>query len=134
MQLVILAGGFGTRISEETDSKPKPMVKIGEYPIIIHIMKYFSYFGINDFVICLGYKGYSIKEYLLNYSIHLNDIEINFDQKSYKNLSSRTERWNIKLVETGLNTMTGGRIKKIEKYINSDNFFLRMAMGSAMLI
>ena len=78
-------------------------------------------------------QGYSIKEYLLNYSIHLNDIEINFDQKSYKNLSSRTERWNIKLVETGLNTMTGGRIK-IEKYINSDNFFLRMAMGSAMLI
>ena len=83
-------------------------------------MKYFSFFGVNDFVICLGYKGYSIKEYLINYSIHLNDIEINFDQKNYKNLNSRTERWNIKLIETGLNTMTGGRIKKIEIFITSD--------------
>ncbi len=129
MQLVILAGGFGTRISEETDSKPKPMVKIGEYPIIIHIMKYFSCFGINDFVVCLGYKGYSIKEYILNYSVHQNDIEINFDEKNYINLNSKTENWNIKLIETGLNTMTGGRIKRIKKYINSDNFFLTYGDG-----
>ncbi len=129
MQLVILAGGYGTRISEETSDKPKPMIKIGEYPIIVHIMKYYSKYGVNDFIICLGYKGYQIKEYFYNYNRHVNDLSLNFQDSSAKYLNSRNEKWNIKLVETGINTMTGGRLKRVEKYINQENFFLTYGDG-----
>jgi len=129
MQLVILAGGYGTRISEETSDKPKPMIKIGEYPIIVHLMKYYSKFGVKDFIICLGYKGYQIKEYFYNYNRHINDLSLDFQNTSAEYLNSKNEKWNIKLIETGINTMTGGRLKRVEKYINQENFFLTYGDG-----
>ncbi len=122
MQCVILAGGFGTRLSEETESKPKPMVEIGGKPIIWHIMKLYSHYGINDFVICLGYKGYVIKEYFLNYYLHLSDITINLTDNSTLIHNSRSEPWKITLVETGLQTMTGGRLKRVRPYLEDTDF------------
>ena len=110
MKVVILAGGFGTRLSEETELKPKPMVEIGEYPIIWHIMKIYSHFGFNDFIICLGYKGYVIKEYFANYFLHKADVKIDIQNNKIKYLNSSTESWKISLIDTGLNTMTGGRL------------------------
>ena len=107
MKVVILAGGLGTRLSEETDVKPKPMVEIGEYPILWHIMKIYSYYGFNDFLICLGYKGYMIKEYFANYFLHKSDLEIDFQHNAVNYLNSTTEPWKITLVDTGVNTMTG---------------------------
>jgi glucose-1-phosphate cytidylyltransferase len=129
MKAVILAGGLGTRLSEETGLKPKPMVEIGGKPIIWHIMKMYSHYGINEFVICLGYKGYLIKEYFSNYFLHQDDILINTEDNTTKTLESTTEKWKIYLIDTGENTMTGGRIKKIKKYITEDYFFLTYGDG-----
>jgi len=119
IKVVILAGGFGTRLSEETDLKPKPMVEIGGKPILWHIMKIYSHYGFNDFIICLGYKGYMIKEYFANYFLHQSDVTVDIRNNKVEVHSSKAEPWKVTLVDTGLNTMTGGRIKRIEKYINS---------------
>lgn len=118
MKVVILAGGLGTRLSEETDLKPKPMVEIGGKPILWHIMKIYSFYGFNDFIICCGYKGYLIKEYFANYFLHQADITVDLCRNNIEIHQSKAEPWKITLVDTGLNTMTGGRIKRIQKYVN----------------
>lgn len=128
MKLVILAGGRGTRLSEETSIKPKPLVEIGGMPIIWHIMKLYSKHGINDFIICLGYKGYLIKEFFSNYSLHTSDITINTKKNKITTHKKDTENWNITLVNTGENTMTGGRILKIKNYVD-DEFCLTYGDG-----
>jgi glucose-1-phosphate cytidylyltransferase len=129
MQVVILAGGLGTRISEETGLKPKPMIEIGGMPIIWHIMKIYSAYGYNDFIICLGYKGYLIKEYFANYFLHKSNVTINLAENSLKVHDSDAEPWNITLVETGANTMTGGRIKRVKQYIGGKSFMLTYGDG-----
>jgi len=129
MKVVILAGGLGTRLSEETVLKPKPMVEIGDMPILWHIMKIYSSHGFNDFVICLGYKGYVIKEYFANYFLHKSDVTINLKENSMQVHDSFAEPWTITLVDTGLTTMTGGRIKQIERHINNETFFLTYGDG-----
>jgi glucose-1-phosphate cytidylyltransferase len=129
MKVVILAGGLGTRISEETDLKPKPMVEIGGKPILWHIMKIYSHYGFNDFIICCGYKGYMIKEYFANYFLHQADVTIDLAKNNLEIHSSHAEPWKITMVDTGLNTMTGGRIKRIEKYINNESFMLTYGDG-----
>jgi glucose-1-phosphate cytidylyltransferase len=113
MKAVILAGGLGTRMSEETDTKPKPMVEVGGRPLIWHIMKTYSQHNINEFVVCLGYKGYVIKEYFFNYYRHTSNLEIDLRDGSAKVLSSQSEDWKITLVDTGADTMTGGRLKRV---------------------
>jgi glucose-1-phosphate cytidylyltransferase len=122
MKVVILAGGLGTRISEETHLKPKPMIEIGGKPILWHIMKMYSTFGINDFVICCGYKGYMIKEYFANYFLHTSDVT--FDMKNNKMEVHRksAEPWKVTLVDTGLETMTGGRLKKVQDFVGDETF------------
>ncbi len=123
---VILAGGKGTRLAEETVSRPKPMVEIGGKPILWHIMKYYSENGINEFIICLGHKGYAIKEYFLNYSLHQSDITVDIKENGrseYLIHKSMAENWKITLAETGEDTMTGGRIKRIKDYLNDDEHF-----------
>lgn len=129
MKVVILAGGFGTRLSEETKSIPKPMVKIGEKPIIWHIMKIYSHYGYNDFVVCLGYKGYALKEWFSNYFVHTSDITIDLRNNQLEVHNSRSEPWRVTLVETGLHTMTGGRIKRVQKYIGNETFMLTYGDG-----
>lgn len=129
MKVVILAGGYGTRISEETDIRPKPMVEIGGKPVLWHIMKIYSHYGFNEFVVCLGYKGVYIKEYFANYFMHQSDFTIDLKDNSRKMHSNNSENWKITLVDTGLNTMTGGRIKRVEKYINNDTFLLTYGDG-----
>lgn len=130
MKAVILAGGLGTRISEETVDKPKPSVEIGGKPIIWHIMKTYSHHGINNFIICCGYKGSYLKNYFLNYLENNSDIQINFKNNEISILKKATEDWNVTLVDTGKDTMTGGRIKRIQKYINNDeNFCLTYGDG-----
>ena len=129
MQVVILAGGLGTRLAEETSVKPKPMVEIGGMPILWHIMKVYSKFGYNDFVICLGYKGYIIKEYFANYFLHKSNVTISLIDNSIQVHDSQAEPWKITLVDTGNDSMTGGRIKRIEKYITEDNFLLTYGDG-----
>lgn len=130
MKVVILAGGFGTRISEESVIKPKPMVEIGSKPILWHIMKYYSSFGYNDFVICCGYKQYVIKEWFADYYLHNSDITFDFTQDNKMIVhSNHTEPWKVTLVDTGLNTMTGGRIKRIKKYIGDEPFMLTYGDG-----
>ena len=131
MKAVILAGGFGTRISEESDLKPKPMIEIGNMPIIWHIMKTYSHYGINDFIICLGYKGYLIKEYFSNYFLHTSDVTIDMNDNSFKVHSKQTEPWKVTLIDTGLDTMTGGRLKKIESYLEDETFCLTYGDGVA---
>jgi len=128
MKAIILAGGFGTRISEESHLKPKPMIEIGEMPILWHIMKHYSTYGIDEFVICLGHKGYMIKEFFANYNLHNSDITIDLQKNDVSITNSNTEPWKVTMVETGKNTMTGGRIKKIEKYID-DTFCLTYGDG-----
>lgn len=123
MKAIILAGGLGTRISEETQNKPKPMIEIGSKPIIWHIMKLYSYHGINDFIICCGYKGYLIKEYFANYYLHDCDLEIDVQKNNIKLLNKKNETWKITLVDTGENTMTGGRLKRIKKFLEEDEDF-----------
>ncbi len=123
MKAVILAGGLGTRLSEETDTKPKPMVEIGGKPILWHIMKIYSSHGINDFIICCGYKGYLIKEYFKNYFLHQSDVTFEMKDNTMKINQSNTENWKVTLVDTGENTNTGGRLKKVKKYIKDEEAF-----------
>jgi len=119
MKAVILAGGYGTRISEESQFKPKPMIEIGGMPILWHIMKNYSVHGINEFVICLGYKGYLIKEFFANYSLHSSDVTIDLQKNESSIINSKTEPWKVTLVDTGIDTMTGGRLKRVEKYLET---------------
>tara|TARA_B100000989_G_scaffold296897_1_gene281163 strand:- start:812 stop:1579 length:768 start_codon:yes stop_codon:yes gene_type:complete len=130
MKLVILAGGRGTRISEETLVKPKPLIEIGGLPIIWHIMKIYSHFGFNDFVICCGYKGYMIKEYFNNYGLHTSDTTIDLKNKKVKVHKKTTEKWKITLIDTGANSFTGGRILRIKDYVG-ENFCLTYGDGLA---
>jgi glucose-1-phosphate cytidylyltransferase len=129
MKIVLLAGGTGTRLSEETSLRPKPMVEIGGKPILWHIMKIYSFYGFNDFIICLGYKGYMIKEYFINYFYHQSDLTIDLKKNKTTIHSSKSEPWTITLVDTGIDTLTGGRIKRIEQYINNETFMLTYGDG-----
>ena len=129
MKVVILAGGLGTRLSEETTIKPKPMVEIGGMPILWHIMKIYSSYGYNDFVICLGYKGYLIKEFFNNYFLHKSDITVDLKNNKVIFNESDAEPWTITLFDTGVNSMTGGRIKRIQKHIGKEPFFLTYGDG-----
>jgi len=123
MKAVILAGGIGTRISEETSLKPKPMVEIGGKPILWHIMKSYSFYGVNDFVICCGYKGYIIKEYFANYFLHMSDITFDMTNNSMEVHQKHVEPWRVTLVDTGDNTMTGGRLKRVADYVKDEESF-----------
>ena len=129
MKVVILAGGFGTRISEESYLKPKPMVEIGGQPILWHIMKYYSKFGYNDFVVCLGYKQYVVKEYFAQYFLHTADITFDLANNRMEVLHKHAEPWKVTLVDTGLHTMTGGRIKRVREYLNEEPFLLTYGDG-----
>ena len=129
MKVVILAGGFGTRISEESYLKPKPMVEIGGQPILWHIMKYYSEFGFNDFVICLGYKQYVVKEYFAQYFLHTADITFDLANNRMEVLHKHAEPWKVTLVDTGLMTMTGGRIKRVREYLGEEPFLLTYGDG-----
>ena len=130
MKVVILAGGFGTRISEESHLKPKPMIEIGERPILWHIMKIYSHFGFNDFVICLGYKGYSIKEYFAHYFLHESDVTFDFRHESKRVIHHHSaEPWSVTLVNTGMETMTGGRVKRVRPYLEGEPFLLTYGDG-----
>jgi len=122
MKAVILAGGFGTRMTEETHLKPKPMIEIGGKPILWHIMKIYSAHGINDFIICLGYKGYMIKEYFANYFLHMSDVTFDFKNNKMKVHEQKAEPWQVTLVDTGERTMTGGRLKKVKQYLDDEDF------------
>jgi glucose-1-phosphate cytidylyltransferase len=122
MKAVILAGGLGTRISEESVLKPKPMIEIGGMPIIWHIMKIYSYYGINDFIICAGYKGYIIKEYFANYPLHVSDITIDLDKNNLQIHQNNAEKWRITIVDTGEDSMTGGRLRRVAEHIGNDDF------------
>lgn len=130
MKVVILAGGFGTRISEESHLIPKPMIEVGEKPILWHIMKYYANFGFDEFIICCGYKQYVIKEFFADYYLHMSDVT--FDFKSSNEMivhSNKSEPWKVTLIDTGLNTMTGGRIKRIQSYIGKEPFMLTYGDG-----
>ena len=131
MKVVILAGGMGTRISEETAVRPKPMVEIGGKPILWHIMKVYSHFGYNDFVICLGYKGYMIKEYFSNYFLHMSDVTFDMEQNSMEVHQKHVEPWKVTLVDTGDDSNTGGRVKRIAPYISDETFMLTYGDGVA---
>jgi glucose-1-phosphate cytidylyltransferase len=129
MKVIILAGGMGTRLSEETDVRPKPMVEIGGKPILWHIMKIYAQFGYNEFIICLGYKGYVIKEYFANYFLHQADVTIDLSNNEMQIHHNAAENWKITLVDTGKDTLTGGRIKRIENYVNNERFALTYGDG-----
>jgi glucose-1-phosphate cytidylyltransferase len=130
LKVVILAGGLGTRISEESHLRPKPMIEIGEKPILWHIMKSYSYYGYNDFIICLGYKGYIIKEFFAEYYLHTSDVTFDFTDGNKMTIhSNMSEPWKVTLVDTGLETMTGGRIKSVQKYIGNERFMLTYGDG-----
>ena len=129
MKVVILAGGLGTRISEESHLKPKPMIEIGEEPILWHIMKHYSKYGFNEFIICLGYKSFVVKDYFANYYLHTSDVTFDLGTNDTEYLSSTTENWKVTLAETGLNTMTGGRIKRVQHYIGNETFMLTYGAG-----
>ena len=122
MKAVILAGGLGTRLSEETVSRPKPMVEIGGKPILWHIMKQYSYHGITDFVICVGYKGYVIKEYFANYFLHMSDVTFDMKTNSMEVHQRNAEPWKVTIVDTGENTQTGGRLKRVREYLGNETF------------
>ena len=131
MKAVLLAGGMGTRIAEETHLRPKPMIEIGGRPILWHIMKLYSYYGVNEFIICVGYKGYLIKEYFSNYYMHMSDVT--FDMRDGHNIvhNNDAEPWVVTVVDTGENTMTGGRVKQIQKYVGNETFCLTYGDGIA---
>lgn len=129
MKVVILAGGLGTRLSEETSLRPKPMVDIGDKPILWHIMKIYSTYGFNEFIICLGYKGYYIKEYFANYFLHQSDVTIDLSDNSITTHQTQAEPWKITLVDTGKESMTGGRIKRIQQHIGNETFLLTYGDG-----
>lgn len=130
MKVVILAGGLGTRISEESHLRPKPMIEIGDMPILWHIMKIYSSYGYNEFIICCGYKGYMIKEYFADYFLHRSDITFDFSEQNKMVVhASFSEPWKVTLVDTGLSTMTGGRIKRVQRYIGEETFMLTYGDG-----
>lgn len=129
MKAIILAGGLGTRISEETSLKPKPMIEIGGLPILWHIMKIYSAHGINDFVVCLGYKGYVIKEYFANYFLHMSDVTFDMANNRMEVHQNNAEPWRVTLVDTGEKTMTGGRLKRVAKYIGDEEFCMTYGDG-----
>lgn len=129
MKVVILAGGFGTRLSEETVAKPKPMVEIGGKPILWHIMKIYSHYGFNEFIICLGYKGYLIKEYFANYYLHESDVTFYLKNNTMKTHHNSAEPWKVTLVDTGDNTMTGGRLLRVKDYIDNETFMMTYGDG-----
>ena len=131
MKVLLLAGGFGTRLSEETDARPKPMVEIGGKPILWHIMKIYSHYGFNDFVILLGYKGYYIKEFFANYFLHRSDITIDIASGKMEILNNTSEPWRVTLLDTGLNSMTGARIKKARRIVGDNAFMLTYGDGVA---
>jgi glucose-1-phosphate cytidylyltransferase len=131
MKAVILAGGLGTRISEETHLKPKPMVEIGGKPILWHILKLYSYFGINEFVICCGYKGYVIKEYFANYFLHMSDVTFHMRTNSMEVHHKKAEPWEVTLVDTGETTLTGGRLRRVRDYVGEDTFCFTYGDGVA---
>jgi glucose-1-phosphate cytidylyltransferase len=131
MKVVIFAGGLGTRISEETDTRPKPMVEIGGKPVLWHIMKIYSHYGFNDFIICLGYKGYVIKEYFMHYFLHNSDITIDVANNKMEMHGSTTEAFKVTLVETGADTKTAGRLQQVQKYIGDEDFMLTYGDGVA---
>lgn len=130
MKVVILAGGLGTRISEESHLKPKPMIEIGDRPILWHIMKHYSYYGFNEFVICLGYKGHMIKEFFADYYLHMSDVTFDFTAENKMEIHQNVaEPWKVTLVDTGLNTQTGGRLARIKKYIGDERFMFTYGDG-----
>ncbi|MCI8515896.1 MAG: glucose-1-phosphate cytidylyltransferase [Hungatella sp.] len=129
MKVVILAGGLGTRISEQSHLKPKPMIEIGEKPILWHIMKYYSEFGFHDFVICLGYKQYVVKEFFADYFLHTSDVTFDLSNNQMEVHNNYSEPWKVTLVDTGLNTMTGGRVKRVQPYIGEETFMLTYGDG-----
>lgn len=129
--VVILAGGLGTRLSEETATKPKPMVEIGERPILWHIMKSYSHYGFNDFVVCLGYKGFVIKEYFSNYFLHMSDVTFDMRDNSMEIHQQAAEPWRVTLVDTGADTMTGGRLKRVAEYVRGGTFMMTYGDGVA---
>ena len=130
MKAVLLAGGFGTRISEETDIRPKPMIEIGGKPLLWHIMKLYSYYGCNEFIICCGFKGYAIKDYFINFASHMRDIEVDLKKNKFTTLKSYAEPWKITLIDTGIDTMTGGRLQMVYDYIkNEEDFFMTYGDG-----
>ena len=130
MKVIILAGGLGTRISEESYLKPKPMIEIGDQPILWHIMKYYSSFGFHDFVICCGYKGHVIKEYFADYYLHRSDVTFDFSNENRMTVHQNVaEPWRVTLVDTGLMTQTGGRVKRVQKYIENESFMLTYGDG-----
>ncbi|MCJ7856658.1 glucose-1-phosphate cytidylyltransferase [Lachnospiraceae bacterium NSJ-143] len=130
MKVVLLAGGFGTRISEESHLRPKPMIEIGEKPILWHIMKMYSHYGYNEFVICCGYKAHMIKEWFADYYLHTSDVTFDFTLENKMTVHNNfSEPWKVTLVDTGLNTMTGGRVKRIQKYIGNEPFMLTYGDG-----
>lgn len=131
MKLVILAGGLGTRLSEETGLRPKPMVEVGGFPILHHIMKIYSAYGINEFIVCLGYRGYFVKEYFANYFLHTADVTIDIGKNSLEVLHSRAEPWRVTLVDTGAETMTGGRLKRVKEFIGDETFCMTYGDGVA---
>src|SRR5258706_1991321 len=129
MKVIIFAGGLGTRISEETDARPKPMVEIGGKPILWHIMKMYSQHGFNEFIVCLGYKGYIIKEYFMHYFLHNSDITIDLKDNKVEIHDTNAESFKVTLVETGLNTKTAGRLKQVQKYLGNEDFMLTYGDG-----
>jgi len=131
MKVLLLAGGFGTRLSEETQNMPKPMIPIGGKPILWHIMKIYSHYGFNEFIVLLGYKSYVIKEYFANYFLHQSDVTIDVKNNIVEVHNTSSEPWKITLVDTGLHTMTGGRLKRVEKYLNGEKFMLTYGDGVA---
>lgn len=131
MKIVILAGGLGTRISEESHLKPKPMVEIGGKPILWHIMKIYCHYGFNEFIVCLGYKGYVIKEFFANYFLHCSDVTIDMEKNSLQIHDSKAEPWKVTLVDTGMDTSTGGRIKRVRKYVGDETFMMTYGDGVA---
>lgn len=131
MKVLILAGGQGSRLSEETTLKPKPMVEIGGKPILWHIMKIFSWYGYNEFIILCGYKGYMIKEYFAHYFLHMADMTIDMISNTITNHNNNAEPWKVTLIDTGLDTMTGGRIKRVQKYVGNEPFLLTYGDGVA---
>lgn len=129
MKAVILAGGLGTRISEESHLRPKPMITIGDKPILWHIMKIYSAHGINDFIICLGYKGYVVKEYFANYFLHMSNVTFDMENNSMEVHQQHAEPWKVSLIDTGEDTMTGGRIKRIKPYVGNEDFCVTYGDG-----
>lgn len=131
MKVVLLAGGLGTRISEESHLKPKPMIEIGGKPILWHIMKIYSHYGLNEFVVCCGYKGYMIKEYFANYFLHMSDVTFDMKNNKMEIHQNSSEPWKVTLVDTGESTMTGGRMKRIKEYLDNEDFCLTYGDGVA---